>query len=87
MNIRERDNTVREADTARLKEELTRILRKFAESGWDLIAEPSQDYLAGKGHIAELVAAIEQADRECGSCGCDYDPLYKRALELKAYLV
>lgn len=29
-----------------------------------------------------LIAAIEQADKECGSCGCDLDPLYKRTLEL-----
>ena len=29
-----------------------------------------------------LVSAIKQADKECRSCGCDLDPLYKRALEL-----
>ena len=29
-----------------------------------------------------LVSAIRQADEECGSCGCEFDPLYKRALEL-----
>lgn len=29
-----------------------------------------------------LIGAIKQADAECGSCGCEFDPLYKRALEL-----
>lgn len=29
-----------------------------------------------------LIASIKQADRECGSCGCELDPLYKRALVL-----
>ena len=29
-----------------------------------------------------LVSAIKQADKECGSCGCELDPLYKKALEL-----
>jgi hypothetical protein len=31
---------------------------------------------------AELVAAVKKADNECGSCGCEFDPLYKRALVL-----
>ena len=31
---------------------------------------------------AELIKAVEQADKECGNCGCEFDPLYKRALEL-----
>ena len=30
----------------------------------------------------ELISAIEKADKECGSCGCEYDALYKRALAL-----
>lgn len=29
-----------------------------------------------------LVSAIKQADKECGNCGCELDPLYKRAMEL-----
>lgn len=58
-------------------------MKKFAESGWDLIASPAQAWLDGKGDPAALTAAIEQADKECGSCGCEFDPLYKRALELK----
>ncbi len=64
------------------KMEFNEILTKFAESGWDVIDEPSIAWLEGKGDKEELVAAIRQADRECGSCGCEFDPLYKRALVL-----
>ena len=63
-------------------EELNAIMTKFAESGWDLIAEPAQKWLDGTYDRDELIAAVKQADAECGSCGCDFDPLYKRALEL-----
>ena len=65
--------------------ELVKIVEKFAESGWDLIDAPSKKWLAAKGSAnmaAELLKAVEQADKDCGSCGCEYDPLYKRALEL-----
>jgi len=68
------------------REELAGILAKFAGSGWDLIAGPSQAWLDGKGDKGALIAAIEQADRECGSCGCEFDPLYKRALSLREEL-
>lgn len=64
--------------------ELKTIMQKFASSGWDLIAIPAQQWLDGNVDKAALIAAIEQADKECGSCGCDFDPLYKRALELLA---
>lgn len=64
--------------------ELKTIMQKFASSGWDLIAIPAQQWLDGNVDKAALIAAIEQADKECGSCGCDFDPLYKRALELFA---
>ena len=63
-------------------EELKIIMEKFAASGWDLIAVPAQEWLDGKADNNALISAIEQADTECGSCGCDFDPLYKRALEL-----
>ena len=36
----------------------------------------------GKTDKATLVTAIKQADKECGSCGCNLDPLYKKSLEL-----
>lgn len=63
-------------------EELKNIMEKFVSSGWNLISVPAQQWLDGKADKAALVAAIQQADKECGSCGCDFDPLYKRALEL-----
>lgn len=63
-------------------EELKTIMEKFKASGWDLIAIPAQAWLDGKRDAEALLSAIKQADKECGSCGCDLDPLYKRALEL-----
>ncbi|MDF2803241.1 MAG: hypothetical protein K0S61_3144 [Anaerocolumna sp.] len=68
------------------KQELTSILSKFAGSGWELIDEVSSDWLSGTGNNLSLITAIEQADKECGSCGCEFDALYKRVLELKEYL-
>ena len=63
-------------------EELKVIMEKFAASGWELIAVPAQAWLEGRTDRNALVAAIRQADRECGSCGCELDPLYKKALAL-----
>ena len=70
-------------------EELVKIVTKFTESGWDLIDVPSRAWLSainGNGSAdstrIELIKAVEQADKECGNCGCEFDPLYKRALEL-----
>lgn len=63
-------------------EELRSIMEKFAASGWDLISVPAQQWLDGKSDKDTLISAIQQADQECGSCGCDFDALYKRALEL-----
>jgi hypothetical protein len=63
-------------------EELTTIITKFAESGWCLIDAPSKEWLDQKSGNEALLPSIEQADKECGSCGCEFDPLYKRALEL-----
>lgn len=62
--------------------ELKTIMEKFASSGWDLISVPAQQWLDGKYDRDTLVSAIEQADKECGACGCELDSLYKRALEL-----
>jgi len=62
--------------------ELLHILEKFTESDWDLISTPSKAWIEGKGNKDELTTAIKQADEECGSCGCEYDPLYKRALQI-----
>lgn len=63
-------------------EEFISIMRKFAESGWDLIAVPAQKWLDGTTDRDALISAVKQADKECGNCGCALDPLYKRALEL-----
>lgn len=63
-------------------EELRDIMEAFAASGWELIAVPAQQWLNGTADREALIAAIRQADAECGSCGCELDPLYKRALEL-----
>ena len=63
-------------------EELKSIMEKFVTSGYDLIAVPAQQWLDGTSDKDLLVSAIKQADKECGSCGCELDPLYKRALEL-----
>ena len=63
-------------------EELKTIMEKFAASGWELIAAPARAWLEGCTDRDTLVAAIRQADQECGSCGCELDPLYKKALAL-----
>ena len=62
--------------------ELKCILTKFSESGWDLIDSVSKEYLTNGKNRDQLIEAIKKADEECGSCGCEFDPLYKRALEL-----
>lgn len=63
-------------------DELRSIMEEFVASGWDLIAVPAQQWLDGKADKNALVLAIKQADKECGNCGCELDPLYKRALKL-----
>ena len=65
-------------------EELKEILAKFIASGGDLIAVPSQAYLEGRIGADVLRAAIQEADDDCGSDGCELDPLYKRALAILA---
>ena len=52
-------------------EELTSIMEKFVASGWDFIAVPAQQQLDGKTDKNDLVLAVKQADKECGSCGCE----------------
>ncbi len=63
-------------------DELRDILQKFVDSGWDLISVPAQQWLNGNCEKNVLLAAIKQADKECGSCGCSLDDLYKRAIEI-----
>lgn len=62
--------------------ELREILEKFADCGWELIDGVSKDFLAGKDNREALIRAITEADEQCGSCGCEFDSLYKKALEL-----
>jgi len=66
--------------------ELRSILKRFADSGWELISVPANAYLCGESVKDELIAAVEQANEECGSCGCEYDAMYRRFLELKGVL-
>ncbi|MEZ4508851.1 MAG: hypothetical protein R2912_08855 [Eubacteriales bacterium] len=66
--------------------ELQAILRRFADSEWELISVPANAYLSGEDCKEELIAAVEQASEECGSCGCEYDELYRRFLALKKAL-
>ena len=67
-------------------EEIKVIIQKFARSGWDLIAIPSKAYLDGNGIKEDLIKAVEQADKVCGNCGCEFDALYKKCLKMKSLL-
>ena len=62
--------------------ELREIMEKFALCGWKLICEPAQQWLDGEIDNGTIIPVIQEADKQCGSCGCEFDPLYKRALEL-----
>jgi len=76
-------------DVLTVNAELVALVEKFAESGWDLIGEPAEAWLAAYSSGRDLnaaaevlVKAVEQADVECGSCGCEFDPLYKQFLAM-----
>ncbi|MEG0456641.1 MAG: hypothetical protein RR549_00720 [Oscillospiraceae bacterium] len=60
---------------------INEILEKFVLSGWDLISLPAQKYLEDKSNKEQLIKAVKQADEECGSCGCEFDELYKIILK------
>ena len=62
--------------------ELREIMEKFTLSGWELICGPAQQWLDGEIDNGTIIPVIQEADKQCGSCGCEFDPLYKRALEL-----
>lgn len=69
--------------------ELVEIITKFSESDWDLIDSPSKAWLKAinddnlsQDILTDLIDAIKKADEVCGSCGCEFDPLYKKALVL-----
>jgi glutathione peroxidase-family protein len=66
--------------------ELENIVAKFAASGWDLIDVPAKAWLLKKFEsdrtiVQNLFDATAKADMECGSCGCEYDTLYKTLLQ------
>lgn len=66
-------------------QKLEDIVTRFAESSWDLIDAPAKEWLKAKDKktaTTKLIAAVEKADKECGSCGCEMDALYKQALGL-----
>ena len=66
---------------------LTEILTQFAECGWDVIDAPAKNWLNNKSDsetVKKLIAAINQAKNDCGSCGCEMDALYTEALKLLA---
>ena len=66
---------------------LVEILTQFAECGWDVVDAPAKNWLANKKDAEttkKLTAAVQQAKEECGSCGCEMDPLYTEVLELLA---
>ena len=69
-----------------MNNELESIVKNLAECGWDVVDAPAKAWLKAKDGTtkANLIAAVKQADEECGSCGCEMDPLYKKALELLA---
>ena len=73
------------------------IMKKFAEADlpeeWGLKAaaaewlEGKDDAEKSKAAAAKVVPALEKAVEACGSCGCDFDSLYKEALKNKDMLV
>ncbi len=76
------------------RDRLTEIIKKFAESGYDVINGASQAWLAAKDSgenskaaAADLEAALLKANEECGSCGCEFDALYREALAMKDIFV
>ncbi len=71
-----------DSEREKYMEELRSIIERFADSGWELISVPSKAWLEGGCDKETLVLAIKQADKECGNCGCEFDPLYKKALTL-----
>ena len=68
------------------KQELKSIVKQFAESGWDLIDAPSKLWLEYDGDCeettAKLIEALKEANKQCGTCGCEMDALYGKALQL-----
>ena len=76
-----------ECNCGHCDQDLKAIITQFAECGWDVLDAPAKAWLAMQDcpdTKLTLITAVKKADEECGSCGCDMDPLYKKALELLA---
>ena len=76
------------------REKLAEIIKTLADSDYALVSEPAKQWLASmddaegsKAASKALIAALEQAVKECGSCGCELDALYKKALAMKDLFV
>ena len=81
------------------RKRLVSILSNFAdaEGATGSIAElkeASAEWIAGKDDAeaskaaaAKLIPLLEECDKYCGSCGCEWDELYKQALVEKDVLV
>ena len=73
---------------------LMKIIEQFAKCEYDVINTVSVKWLesmndgeASKAAANDLEAALLKADEECGSCGCEFDALYKQALAMKDLFV
>ncbi len=70
-----------------LNQKILQLVEEFANSGWTLIATPAQAWLRGENCNRILVAAVEQADRQCGNCGCELDQAYQNFLSIKDFFL
>ncbi len=70
-----------------LNQKILQLVEEFANSGWTLIAAPAQAWLRGENCNQALVAAVEQAERQCGGCGCELDQTYRDFLILKDFFL
>lgn len=61
---------------------IERYYKKIYRVGLDLMSVLAKQWLREEIDNSDLISVIKQADSECGSGGCDFDALYKRALEL-----
>ena len=84
--------------TRQRREQLADILKTFAESeelgDFAGLRDAAKAWLEAKDDAklsekagVELEAALIKADKECGSCGCKFDDLYKKALSMKDLFV
>lgn len=76
------------------RERLAEIVAKFADSDYATINGAAREWLDAKNDAeqskvaaAALEAALNKAVEECGTCGCEFDALYKEALAMKDLFV